>query len=89
MCTCQTAIIIFKDLDECDTSNGGCEEICMNTDGSFYCDCPGDLVLQGPEYTSCNGRNSYCSCNICSTCHLMFHCYSMFGWRSTISEWNK
>jgi len=29
----------YSDIDECATSNGGCEQICNNTIGSFYCSC--------------------------------------------------
>ena len=28
------------DIDECIVNNGGCQEICTNTNGSFYCSCP-------------------------------------------------
>ena len=31
--------LLFKDTNECSTSNGGCEDTCMNTDGSFECSC--------------------------------------------------
>lgn len=27
------------DLNECDTNNGGCEDTCTNTDGSYQCSC--------------------------------------------------
>ena len=29
----------FKDIDECNTSNGGCSQICNNTVGSSFCEC--------------------------------------------------
>ena len=38
--------IIVKDINECSISNGGCEEICTNTNGSFICSC------QHQEYMS-------------------------------------
>ncbi|KAK0091344.1 hypothetical protein PV326_003356 [Microctonus aethiopoides] len=28
------------DVDECKNNNGNCQYICVNTPGSFYCDCP-------------------------------------------------
>lgn len=28
-----------EDLNECDGGNGGCEDICVNTPGSFSCSC--------------------------------------------------
>ena len=27
------------DTDECDAANGGCEDTCENTPGSYYCTC--------------------------------------------------
>ena len=29
----------FLDIDECATSNAGCQTDCTNTDGSFFCGC--------------------------------------------------
>ena len=34
-----TIIILCLDINECDKNNGGCEQICNNTDGSFECSC--------------------------------------------------
>ena len=30
---------ILTDIDECKTSNGGCDHICTNTNGSYQCSC--------------------------------------------------
>ena len=27
------------DINECKTNNGGCDQKCTDTEGSFYCDC--------------------------------------------------
>lgn len=27
------------DVDECSTMNGGCQDICNNTEGSYFCTC--------------------------------------------------
>ena len=32
-------ILKTLDIDECQTSNGGCEQVCTNTVGSFECLC--------------------------------------------------
>ena len=31
--------IIFSDINECQSGNGGCEQECVNTYGSYYCQC--------------------------------------------------
>ena len=44
-----------SDLEECQTDNGGCEQTCTNTVGSFECSCdPGyNLASNG---LNCNGK---------------------------------
>ena len=32
-------IFFYEDINECLSNNGGCSEICDNTDGSFQCSC--------------------------------------------------
>ena len=32
-------LIFITDVNECDINNGGCEQICNNTIGSFNCSC--------------------------------------------------
>ena len=40
----------FKDIDECNTSNGGCSQICNNTVGSSFCECfIGYKLVNGTE----------------------------------------
>ncbi len=48
----------IKDINECNTNNGGCESICTNTIGSFICTCQNGYYL-GPDYQSClrNSKN--------------------------------
>ena len=44
-----------KDIVECDTNNGGCEQNCNNTVGSYYCTC--DIGFQlGDDYHECPGE---------------------------------
>jgi len=32
-------VTFIPDIDECAINEGGCEHICSNTIGSFYCSC--------------------------------------------------
>ena len=48
---------LSSDIDECNDANGGCPHHCLNTDGSYYCQCN-----TGYEETAdgqCQGRG-YC-----------------------------
>ena len=42
------------DIDECKTSNGGCDHDCNNTIGSHYCSCHDGYTL-GEDKLSCAG----------------------------------
>ena len=42
------------DINECDTSNGGCNHTCTNTDGSYTCSCNSGYELNSDSHT-CNG----------------------------------
>ena len=44
------------DINECETANGGCEQICSNTVGSFVCSCGVGYGLDG------NGLNCHGEC---------------------------
>ncbi|XP_023349117.1 tolloid-like protein 1 [Eurytemora carolleeae] len=39
------AAIFFTDKDECATENGGCQQVCRNTIGAYYCSCHQGFVL--------------------------------------------
>uniref|UniRef100_A0A3B1IW69 EGF-like calcium-binding domain-containing protein n=1 Tax=Astyanax mexicanus TaxID=7994 RepID=A0A3B1IW69_ASTMX len=39
----------------CEETNGGCEALCCNTIGSFYCKCPSGQELQEDGKT-CQGK---------------------------------
>ncbi|XP_072913708.1 uncharacterized protein [Hemitrygon akajei] len=45
---------IHSDVDECLRNNGGCSQLCVNTVGSYHCDCH-------PGYTLSPGNRSTCS----------------------------
>ena len=52
-------ILYITDVDECKTSNGGCNHICNNTVGSYICSCHdgyslvnNNLNCEGVHYNS-------------------------------------
>ena len=47
-----------SDVDECSIANGGCEHECINTEGSFYCDCRGGHELMSDNQT-CEGNENH------------------------------
>ena len=51
------------DTDECAINNGGCEQMCINTIGSFNCSCGTGDYLDKDGF-NCNGES--CSSQLCS-----------------------
>ena len=47
-------ISIFLDIDECSDGTDDCSQTCLNTDGSFTCECTSGYTLDD-DGTSCNG----------------------------------
>ncbi len=47
--------MIYIDTNECDSSNAGCEHDCVNTHGSYYCDCRSGYVLANDSH-NCTGE---------------------------------
>ena len=45
---------MLADTNECDLAENNCTELCMNTPGSFYCDCDYGSALNDDGY-SCTG----------------------------------
>ncbi|XP_078049009.1 uncharacterized protein LOC144476208 isoform X5 [Augochlora pura] len=43
------------DINECTIDNGGCMEVCENTDGGFFCGCDGDEKALSSDGKSCVG----------------------------------
>ncbi|XP_067665690.1 uncharacterized protein [Haliotis asinina] len=75
-CTCRPGFRLkdgYKciDIDECVFRNGMCQHFCINTDGSFRCDCPLGLVLSKDQYR-CNDvdecKQSGSRCGAGQTC---------------------
>lgn len=45
---------IYTDTNECGSSNGGCDQVCTNTVGSYYCQCDKGYSLNADIHT-CDG----------------------------------
>ena len=43
--------LISPDNDECLVDNGGCQQVCINTDDSFFCSCNSGFVLKADQQT--------------------------------------
>ena len=50
-----TCAFFSSDTNECSNNNGGCSDICTNTEGSFICGCPSGFELNSGG-TGCIGE---------------------------------
>ena len=48
-------LTLIIDIDECLTNNGGCNQTCSNTDGSFECSCAIGYLLAA-DNLDCDGK---------------------------------
>ena len=41
--------MLISDINECETNNGGCQQICTNVFGSYFCTCNNgyNLMIDG------------------------------------------
>ena len=68
-------LMLFKDINECATSNGGCEDTCMNTEGSFECSCSMEgYQLSGDGFT-CESMYMYKHFILLCVCRHVFCVY--------------
>ena len=64
---------LFTDINECATNNGGCSQVCLNTEGSYSCDCYTGYEL-GPNNHTCKGISTvhvYMFIHMCSMIIIM------------------
>ena len=52
-CLLVSLLMLFPDVDECLSDNGGCDHNCTNTEGSFECSCLKGFLLDS-NMTSCS-----------------------------------
>ena len=65
-CTLRVPTLIainHPDIAECDEDNGGCEQICTNTEGNYECSCTNGYVLDGNGH-NCSGTYIYLTMDI-------------------------
>ena len=48
-------VLVFPDINECSTANGGCDQECENTPGSYQCLCQDGYLLH-IDGTTCTGK---------------------------------
>ena len=49
-------LVFISDKDECDISNGGCDDVCVNIEGSYTCTCRNGYVMDTTT-NKCIGEN--------------------------------
>ncbi|XP_017705536.1 PREDICTED: signal peptide, CUB and EGF-like domain-containing protein 1 [Rhinopithecus bieti] len=50
------------DVDECQDNNGGCQQICVNTMGSYECQCHSGFFLSDNQHTCIHRSNEGMNC---------------------------
>ena len=53
-------VVFPQDTDECELNETQCEELCINTEGSYQCDCSEGYQLVGT--TQCEGMAEVSNC---------------------------
>ena len=52
-------MLLFTDINECLDNNVTCSHDCVNTEGSYHCECFTGYILQLNKY-DCEGKTSLC-----------------------------
>lgn len=47
-------LLLTIDINECEENNGGCSNVCINTQGSYNCQCPQGYQLV--DERNCGGN---------------------------------
>ncbi|KAK2853022.1 hypothetical protein Q7C36_008223 [Tachysurus vachellii] len=88
-CRCPSGTVLGPDsqtcldINECENSNGGCAEMCLNTKGSRRCECGPGRVLDANGWTcneiaGCHNVNGGCS-HGCSSENDSYYCHCPRG----------
>ena len=69
-------VVFLTDINECQNNNGGCDQKCLNSVGSYQCDC-----FKGYKYDKqtnrCNGK-SLLFCNLKKIFSFIFQSFAKF-----------
>ena len=78
---------LLPDIDECVTGQAGCDENaeCINTPGSFYCQCKESYTGSGVE-GECHGKESYTGIGVGVDCQGKEIYTENLGW-GRLSGW--
>ena len=47
---------LFIDINECEVNTDSCEQLCVNTDGSFECLCEPGFRQRPDNFSACDGK---------------------------------
>ena len=50
-------LFYYSDINECNLNISGCSQECVNTVGSYYCDCDNGYLLDSDNHT-CTGNST-------------------------------
>ena len=69
----------FADVNECESNNGGCAQMCTNTIGAFECSCSDEGYILAANNASCEGQ--ICICNCLTITALLCRCGRVSDWK--------
>jgi hypothetical protein len=85
--SCSILGIGAGDFNECSRGNGGCDQACHNTLGSYFCSCWKGYRIAANQHT-CEGR--FILLNIFLVCkHIELLKQSIFGTIEILRKWNR